>query len=204
MKFLSKTETDDITKLAYAGAFRFPYIEALDLVNAATINVFDKDKTYEGNAGKFTFDKDGTVYPIANGELYKQPLRYGVCATGTVKQFFQDLPITVSVFTDTKRLELSFNTKHAKNIVDENGELLTEDALIDLFLELISKIEIYGCIMSEQGYTMNAIKKQLDKYAKDPKENIVSRGPSWFNLDKIFHPAEETAEPQKEEKGENV
>lgn len=197
MKFLSKKEENGITTVAYIGAFKLPYIEVLDFINSAA-SFFDKTGANAEYTNKFIFDADRNRTPVKPGELYKQPKSYGVGITGVKGNRLNSLELTVCAFTDTRRFEVSFNTEAGKAVIDDDGNFISEDTLMDTLLDIISKLEILGAVMSEQGYSMTAFKKALEAYVENPEKNdIISRGSSWFNIKKTLEPKQ--TEPENKE-----
>lgn len=197
MKFINKKEENGVTTMSFIGAFIFPYIEILDFLNSS-YSFFDKTEDNVKGTNKFTFDMDGTRYPIPKGELYKQPKRYGAGITGIKNKMFKGVPLTVCIITDTRRIEVSFDTEASKKVININGDILTEAEVEDTILDIVSKLEIYGTIMTEQSRTMDEIRKQLTAYVRDPEHNNTFHvGSTQWNIDEILQP------PEKEDKTEN-
>lgn len=196
MRIISKKEENGITTVACLGAFTFSFIEVLDLINAAA-SFMDKKGANAAHTNKFTFDADGTRYPVPTGELYRQPKRHGAGITGTKEAMLKSLEVTVCVIAGTRRIELSFATEESKKILNSDGEFMDEEEFTNTLVDFVSKLESLGCIMSEQGYSMNAFRKQLEGYAKDPeKYSKMERGSSWFSFDEILKPKQ----PEEENK----
>lgn len=193
MKLLNIKEENGITTYVFQGAFKFVFGELLDLMNVLKSSFFDKNP--RGCCYSFNENRECTLIP--DGELYGQSESFGFRAVGTKHSSFNSVPVTVDCITNTRRIEVSMETRKANTILDENGEILSKEALTDAVLDFISKAEVLGQCLNEKNKTVNIIRRQIEEYVKDPSKKRIEVGAAYFNIDEVLH-SQQTQKPNDE------